>query len=126
MIQVGSKIKICDNSGVLSVKCFNILKKSYKTKGKIGDFFIGSIKKISPITIKSSSHLKKGDIVKCVIISVREKLKRSNYTLAIKESKAILVNSQNIPIGTKINSILFIELRKKKLYRILSLSLFII
>lgn len=126
MIQINSKITICDNSGITKIKCFGISGKSAKAQAKIGDMVIGSIKEINTTPLKSASNLKKGDIVKAIIVRLNGIVKRPNYTLKNLTSAAVLINSQGVPLGTRINGLVFIELRKKKMYRILSIALNVI
>ena len=126
MIQIGSYLKVCDNSGIIKIKCFCILGKGKKANGNIGDIIVGSIKEINPITLKTTANYKKGDIIKAVIVSINGIIKRSNYTLKYTNSNVVIINNQGLPLGTRINGIVFLELRKKKMYRILSLAFFVL
>jgi len=123
MLYVNSYLNICDNSGITQIKCFNILKKSFKSKGTIGDMLIGSIKKLS--RNYKSKKLKKGDIVKVIIVSINETLTRNSIKIKNNKSFGIILNNQLLPLGTRIYGMVFLELRLKKHYRILTLSIFI-
>lgn len=120
MIQIGSYLNIVDNSGASIVKCFGL----YKNKKflKLSNIFIGSIKKLRK-TYKNYK-VKKGDIFKCILIQNKLIYKdKNNIKYRFYSNNAILINTQFLPLGTRIfSSILEEPFRKSKNYRLLSLS----
>lgn len=122
MTQINSYINVVDNSGIKLVKC---LGNPYKKKSihiEIGDSFLGSIKKLR--TKYKINKLKKGDLVHCLLIQNKIQKKNSNNILyTFFNNYAIILNEQNLPMGTRIFcSILAEPFRVKKLYRILTIA----
>ena len=110
-----SILKVCDNSGVKYAKCFKVYKSSV---GIIGSYIYTSVKEI-----KSKSKLHKGDIVKAIIVRKKKTIDRKtgNY-ISFDTNEAVLLNDKYEILGTRIFGPLPIELRKKKLLKLLSLT----
>jgi large subunit ribosomal protein L14 len=119
MIQVQSKIKIKDNTGIKEGNCIKVLKKKNAT---IGDLILISIRNLKLNSLKKNKFYK-GDIVKCLIIQTKFSNKSviGNY-IKFKDNAAIVLNNQNKPLGTKIFGLITSEFRKNKQFKILSLS----
>lgn len=108
-------LKVCDNSGVRYVKCFKVYTTSI---GYVGSNIFASVK-----DIKTKSKLQKGDIVKGVIVRQRASLNRlTGNHLHFDQNEVILLNNKYEPLGTRIFGPLTLELRKKKLAKLLSLA----
>lgn len=122
MTQINSYINIIDNSGVKLVKC---LGNAYKKKiaiVKIGDSFLGSVKKLKPKY--RNNKIKKGDLVHCLLVQNKIQFKDANNVLyTFFNNYAIILNTQRLPVGNRIFCALLANpFRIKKLYRILSIA----
>jgi large subunit ribosomal protein L14 len=122
MTQINSYINIIDNSGIKLVKC---LGNTYKKKSihiKIGDSFLGSIKKLR-LKYKINK-LKKGDLVHCLLVQNKiQKKNANNISYTFFNNYAIILNDQKLPMGNRIFcSILAEPFRIRKLYRILIIA----
>lgn len=120
MVFKTSYLKIVDNSGGKLLKIIRILNKD--TYGKIGDFVLGSIRLLRNRN-RSTSKVQKGDLVYGIVIKTRKSFFRKNgSSLKFFTNSVILLNKQNLPLGTRIFSVLPKEIRIKKFIKILSLS----
>ncbi len=119
MIQIKTKLKVNDNSGVKIGQCIKIYKK--KT-GKIGDTILISAKSLR-LNQKKKIKITKGDLFKALIIHTKYQ-KNSTIGNIIKFDKncIIILNNQNKPLGTRIFGPITSEFRKQKNFKILSLS----
>nr|YP_009729725.1 ribosomal protein L14 [Plasmopara viticola]AVI15615.1 ribosomal protein L14 [Plasmopara viticola]QHW07464.1 ribosomal protein L14 [Plasmopara viticola] len=119
MIQVQTKLKINDNSGIKIGQCIKIYKKKI---GKIGDTVLISAKKLR-LNQKKKNKIIKGDLFKALIIHTKYQ-KKSTIGNMIKFDKnsIIILNNQNKPLGTRIFGPITSEFRKQKNFKILSLS----
>lgn len=119
MIHIQTKLKIKDNTGVKKGQCIKIYKR--KT-GSIGDTILISVKSLR---LKKNKKIKilKGDLLKALIIQTKYSIKNTigNF-IRFDENCIILLNNQNKPIGTRILGPITSEFRKKKNFKILSLS----
>jgi large subunit ribosomal protein L14 len=121
MATKGSFIKIVDNTCASYVKCFSIQGKSYKSFLRAGDIITGSVKYLK--TGLNSQIVKKGAIVKVLIIKIKRNFRRNgNNFIKVEETSGVLLDDQLNPMGTRINSYVFRELRDLKLFKIISLS----
>lgn len=119
MIQIQSKLFINDNSGINIGQCIKIYKK--KT-GIIGDIILISIKKLR-LNSKKKTKIMKGDLLKAIIIYTKYQRKNTigNY-IKFDKNSIIILNNQNKPLGTRIFGPITSHFRKKKNFKILSLS----
>ena len=119
MIQIQTKLKINDNSGIKIGQCLKIYKKKV---GKIGDTILISAKKLR-LNKKKKLKIVKGNLFKALIIHTKYN-KRSTIGNIIKFDKncIIILNNQNKPLGTRIFGPITSEFRKQKNFKILSLS----
>lgn len=119
MINIQTKLKIKDNTGIKIGKCIKVLKK--KT-GKIGDLIMISVKNVK-LNERKKTKISKGDIFKAIIIQTKYSNKNTigNF-IKFDENAIIILNNQNKPLGTKILGPITNEFRKTKNFKILSLS----
>lgn len=118
MISVGTRLRVIDNSGAKEVECLKILGVKPAVKGVVGDEVIVSVKKINPL-----KNLKKGEVLRGIIVSIKRGYSRYNGDLVVfNHNGVVIVNNKNVPIGTRILYPVMLELRKKKLMKILSMA----
>lgn len=118
MIQMQTVLKSADNSGAKKLMCIKVLRGSGHRYAKIGDVIVVSVKEAIP-----NSKVKKGDVVKAVIVRTVKKTKRPDGSyIRFDNNSAVLINNQNEPIGTRIFGPVARELRAKKFMRIISLA----
>lgn len=118
MIQTESRLDVADNSGARSVMCIKVLGGTRRRYATIGDVIVVSIKDASP-----NSKVKKGDIMKAVIVRVKKEVNRGDGSyIRFDTNSAVLVNAQNEPVGTRIFGPVARELRGKNFMKIISLA----
>lgn len=119
MIQKRTLLKINDNSGIKIGQCIKIYKKNI---GSIGDKILISVKKLR-LNDKKKIKIKKGDLFKAFIIqSVYKNKSTINNMINFDENCIIILNNQNKPLGTRILGPITSEFRKKKFFKLISLS----
>jgi large subunit ribosomal protein L14 len=110
MIQQYTRLKAADNSGARSILCIRILKGSNTKVGHVGDIFVGAVKSATP-----GAAVKKGDVVKAVIVRTKHPIKRSDgSTLRFDENAAVVLNNNLEPRGTRVFGPVARELREAK------------
>jgi len=115
MISNTSKLNVCDNSGILRVKCF---KTNNKTSVTLGSVIYTSVKLRKPKT-----KLVKLNIVKGIIVRLTKNVSRNiGFYFVFSSNDIVLFNDKNEPLGTRIFGPLPLELRKKKFLKLLSLG----
>ena len=119
MIQQFTRLKVADNSGAREVMCIRVLKGSQPRYGKIGDLIVGSVKVATP-----NMPVKKGDVIKAVIVRTRKPVRRTDgSTLRFDDNACVIINPQNLePRGTRIFGPVARELRDKNFMKIVSLA----
>lgn len=118
MIQQESRLRVADNSGAREVLCIRVLGGSKRRYATIGDVFVGTVKNALP-----GASVKKGDVVRCVVVRTRKETRRPDGSyVRFDENAAVLVNEQNQPQGTRIFGPVGRELRDKRFMRIVSLA----
>jgi len=118
MIQTRTHLDVADNSGAKSVMCIKVLGGSKRRYATVGDVIVVSIKEASP-----NSKVKKGDVTKAVIVRTRKEINRNDGTyIRFDVNSAVLINTQNEPIGTRIFGPVARELRAKSFTKIISLA----
>ncbi|MEI6709507.1 MAG: 50S ribosomal protein L14 [Actinomycetota bacterium] len=118
MIQQESRLKIADNSGAKEVLCIRVLGGTRRRYASIGDVFIATVKDAIP-----GAAVKKGDVVRCVVVRVaKEKRRPDGSYIKFDENAAVLITDQLQPRGTRIFGPVGRELRDKKFMRIISLA----
>jgi len=118
MIQTESKLDVVDNSGAKKLMCIKVLGGSKRRYAKIGDIIVASIKEASP-----DSAVKKGEIVKAVIVRAAKEHKRPDGSyIKFDKNAAVILDDQMQPHGTRIFGPVARELREKNFMRIISLA----
>lgn len=118
MIQMQTRLQVADNSGARELMCFKVLGGSRRRYASIGDIIVCSVKDALP-----NSKVKKGDVVKAVIVRTRSKLRRQDGTyIRFDDNSAVLVKPDNEPVGTRIFGPVARELRAKSFVKIVSLA----
>ena len=104
MISRGTRLTVSDNSGAKEVCCIQILGGSNQKYGKIGDFIIASVKSVKNNVGANSGGGKVGDVVKCLIVRTRSRIRRSNGTyVSFSDNSVVLVNkSDGKMVGTRV------------------------
>ncbi|MBR5155749.1 MAG: 50S ribosomal protein L14 [Clostridia bacterium] len=118
MIQQQSLLKVADNSGAKELMCIRVLGGSYRRYGNIGDVIVASVKKAAP-----GGAVKKGDVVKAVIVRTVQGVKRADGSkIRFDENAAVIIKDDKTPRGTRIFGPIARELRDKEYMKILSLA----
>lgn len=118
MIQTHSQLTVADNSGAKKVMCLRVLGGSKRRYGGLGDIVVVSVKEALP-----NSKVKKGDVMRAVIVRIRKETRRPDGSyIRFDENSAVLINPQREPIGTRIFGPVARELRAKKFMKIISLA----
>ena len=118
MIQQQSLLKVADNTGAKEIMCIRVLGGSYRKWGNIGDVIVASVKKAAP-----NSAVKKGDVVKAVIVRSKRGLRREDGSyIRFDENAAVLIKDDKTPRGTRIFGPVARELRDQEYMKILSLA----
>ena len=118
MIQQQSILKVADNSGAKEILCIRVLGGSFRRYGNIGDVVVASVKKATP-----GGAVKKGDVVKAVIVRSVKGVKRSDGSqIRFDENAAVIIRDDKTPRGTRIFGPAARELRDKDYMKILSLA----
>ncbi|MBW2522615.1 MAG: 50S ribosomal protein L14 [Deltaproteobacteria bacterium] len=118
MIQVSSKLEVADNSCAKLVQCIKVLGGSRRRYAGLGDIIVVSVKECLPNT-----KVKKGDVMRAVIVRTAQEHRRPDGTyIKFDNNSAVLINPQHEPIGTRIFGPVARELRAKKFMRIVSLA----
>ena len=118
MIQQQSRLKAADNSGAKELMCIRVLGGSFRRTGNIGDVIVASVKSATP-----GGDVKKGDVVKAVIVRSTSGVRRKDGTyVRFDENAAVIIDNQKQPRGTRIFGPIARELRDKDYMRIISLA----
>ncbi len=118
MIQQETFLKVADNTGAKEIKCIRVLGGSKRRYGNIGDVIVASVRKTQP-----GSTVKKGDVVKAVIVRSAKGVRRADGTyVRFDENAAVLIKDDKNPKGTRIFGPVARELRDKDFMKILSLA----
>ena len=118
MIQAESYLRVADNTGAKELKCIRVLGGSTRRYGNIGDVIVCSVRKAAP-----GGQVKKGDVVKAVIVRSRKGLRRNDGSyVRFDENAAVIIKEDKTPRGTRIFGPVARELREKDYLKILSLA----
>ena len=118
MIQPFTRLKAADNSGAKELMCIKVLGGSFRRTGNIGDVIVASVKSAIP-----GGQVKKGDVVKAVIVRSTSGVRRNDGTyVRFDENAAVIIDAQKQPRGTRIFGPVARELREKEYTKILSLA----
>jgi len=118
MIQMQTNLDVADNSGARRVMCIKVLGGSKRKYAGVGDIIVVSIKEAIP-----RGRVKKGDVLKAVVVRTSKDIKRSDGSVIRFDSNAaVLINNQKEPIGTRIFGPVTRELRNVRFMKIISLA----
>lgn len=118
MIQSSTMLDVADNSGATRVMCFHVMGGTRRRYASIGDVIVATVKEAIP-----QGTVKKGDVVKAVVVRTAKTIRRNDGTLIrFDRNSAVLLNPQGEPIGTRIFGPVARELRWKKFTKIISLA----
>ena len=118
MIQQESYLKVADNTGAKEIKCIRVLGGSTRKYGNIGDVIVASVRKAAP-----GGTVKKGEVVKAVIVRSAKGIRRNDGTyVRFDDNAAVLIKDDKNPRGTRIFGPVARELRDKDYMKILSLA----
>ena len=118
MIQQETFLKVADNTGAKEIKCIRVLGGSGRKYGNIGDVIVASVRKSTP-----GGQVKKGEVVKAVIVRTAKGIRRNDGTyVRFDENAAVLIKDDSNPRGTRIFGPVARELRDKDYMKILSLA----
>ena len=118
MIQPQSRLKAADNSGAKELMCIRVLGGSFRRTGNIGDVIVARVETATP-----GGSVKKGDVVKAVIVRSTSGVRRKDGTyVRFDENAAVIIDAQKQPKGTRIFGPIARELRDKDYMRIISLA----
>ena len=118
MIQPQTRLKVADNSGAKEIMCFRVLGGSFRRTAGVGDVIIASVKSATP-----GGAVKKGEVVKAVIVRTKKQYRRPDGTyIRFDDNAAVIINEQKQPKGTRIFGPVARELREKDNMKIVSLA----
>ncbi len=118
MIQPQTRLKVADNSGAREIMCIRVLGGSSRKFGSVGDIIIAAVKTAQP-----NAGVKKGDVVRAVVVRTAQEYGRPDGShIKFDDNAAVLINPQGNPRGTRIFGPVGRELREKQFMRIVSLA----
>lgn len=118
MIQQESRLKIADNTGAKEILCIRVLGGSTRRYAGIGDIIVATVKDAIP-----GGNVKKGEVVKAVVVrTVKERRRSDGSYIRFDENAAVIIKNENEPRGTRIFGPVGRELRDKKFMKIVSLA----
>ena len=118
MIQQESRLKVADNSGAREVLCVKVLGGTRRRYAGIGDIFVATVKDAVP-----GAAVKKGEVVKCVVVRTKKEHRRPDGSyIRFDENAVVIINEQGEPRATRIFGPVARELREKRYMKIVSLA----
>ena len=118
MIQEYTMLDVADNTGAKKLRCFKVLGGTRRRYARIGDVVVASVREATP-----DASVKKGAVVKAVIVRTTKELGREDGTFVkFDGNAAVIINANNEPVGTRIFGAVGRELRKKNFMKIISLA----
>ena len=118
MIQTETRLRVADNSGAKVVSCIKVLGGSKRRYATVGDIIIVSVKEAVP-----NSKVKKGDVVRAVVVRTAKEVQRPDGSyIKFDENSAVIISDQMEPVGTRIFGPVARELRAKNFMKIISLA----
>jgi large subunit ribosomal protein L14 len=118
MIQPQTRLKVADNSGAKEIMCIRVLGGSFRRSGSIGDIIVAAVKTATP-----GGQVKKGEVVRAVIVRVVKQNRRPDGSyIRFDDNAAVIINDQKQPRGTRIFGPVARELREKNYMKIVSLA----
>ena len=118
MIQAETRLKVADNTGARELLCIRVMGGSYRRYARVGDIITATVKEATP-----GGVVKKGDVVRAVIVRTAKEIKRRDGSyIKFDENAAVIINDQKNPRGTRIFGPVARELRDKEFMKIVSLA----
>jgi len=118
MVQVESRLKVADNSGVQEIGMIRVVGRGYHRYAGLGDQIVASTKQVT-----SSSPIAKGEVIRAVVVRVRKKTRRPDGTQIIfDENAAVIIDEQKNPRATRVFGPVARELREREYMKIISLA----
>ena len=118
MIQEYTILDVADNTGAKKIRCFKVLGGTRRRYARIGDVIVASVREATP-----DATVKKGTVVKAVIVRTTKELAREDGSyVKFDGNAAVIINNQGEPVGTRIFGAVGRELRKKNFMKIISLA----
>ncbi len=118
MIKMQTNLVVADNSGAKSIRCIKVLGGSRRRYASIGDIISASVRVAMP-----GGTVKKGQVVKCVIVRTAKEIRRKDGSyIRFDQNAAVVINEQKEPVGTRIFGPVARELREKRFMKIVSLA----
>ncbi|MBU0611062.1 MAG: 50S ribosomal protein L14 [Armatimonadetes bacterium] len=118
MVQVESRLKVADNSGVQEIGMIRVVGRGYHRYAGLGDQIVASTKQVTP-----SSPIAKGTVVRAVVVRVRNKTHRPDGTqIEFDENAAVIIDDQKNPRATRVFGPVARELREREYMKIISLA----
>jgi len=118
VIQVESRLRVADNTGARELLCIRIMNGSKRRYATVGDVIVGTVKQATP-----QGAVKKGDVVKAVVVRTKKPFGRDDGTfIGFDENAAVIIDNAMNPRGTRIFGPVARELREKNFMRIISLA----
>lgn len=118
MVQIQTRLNVADNSGARELMCIKVLGDSRRRYARIGDLISCSVKNAIP-----GGNVKKGEVVKAVVVRTRKETRRRDGSyIRFDENAAVIINKENEPVGTRIFGPVARELRERNFMRIVSLA----
>ncbi|AZV47292.1 50S ribosomal protein L14 [Nautilia sp. PV-1] len=118
MIQPFTRLKVADNSGAKEIMCIKVLGGSKRRYASVGDIIVASVKKALP-----NGKIKKGQVVKAVIVRTKKEVQRENGSLIrFDDNAAVIIDAKKEPVGTRIFGPIAREVRYEGFQKITSLA----
>ena len=118
MIQQETYLDVADNSGARTIQCIRVLGTGQQWIGSVGDVIVAAVKDAIP-----HAAIKKGDVVRAVIVRTKKEVNRKDgSSIRFDSNAAVIINNQNEPRGTRVFGPVARELRDKRFMRIVSLA----
>jgi len=118
MIQPQSRLEVADNTGAKEIMCIKVLGGSKRRYARVGDIIVGSVKKALP-----ESKVKQGQVVRAVVVRTAADTNRTDGSIIrFDRNSAVLINTKNEPLGTRVFGPIPRELRTKDFMKIISLA----
>jgi large subunit ribosomal protein L14 len=118
MIQQESRLKVADNSGAREILCIRVMGGHYRRYASVGDIITAAVKSAQP-----NGQVKKGEVVKAVVVRVSKEYRRPDGSnIRFDDNAAVIINNQNNPRGTRIFGPVARELRERNFMKIVSLA----
>jgi large subunit ribosomal protein L14 len=118
MIQAETMLQVADNSGARKVQCIKVLGGSKRRYAGLGDVIVCAVKEATP-----NGNVKKGEVVRCVIVRVKKEVRRKDGSyIKFDQNAAVVIDSAGAPRGTRIFGPVARELRDKRYMKIVSLA----